>query len=377
MAKALLMQGNHACAEGAIAAGARFFAGYPITPSTEVAEVLSKRLPEVGGSFIQMEDEIAGMGTTLGAALTGVKSLTATSGPGLSLKQELLGYASMAEIPCVVVDVMRVGPSTGQPTQPSQSDLMAERWGSHGDRGVIAVSPASVQECFTLTVEAFNLSEKYRTPVMVLIDEIIGHMREKIVIPPQESLTIIDRKKPTLPPGEFLPFKPDADGVPPMPAFGDGYRYHVTGLVHNYKGLPDGSSAASRELIERLHTKITNHIDDIVKFDEENMDDAEIAIVAFGACARTAYAAIETARKEGIKAGLFRPITIWPSPEKQIRAIAEKAKAIIVAELNYGQYVYEVERIVAGKTKVISLAKWDNEAITPAEMLAAIKKANA
>jgi 2-oxoglutarate ferredoxin oxidoreductase subunit alpha len=232
-----------------------------------------------------------------------------------------------------------------------------------------------VPECFTLTIDAFNLAEKYRTPVVILLDEIIGHMREKIVIPAQESLEIIDRKKPTLPPGEFLPFKPDADGVPPMPAHGDGYRFHTTGLVHDYRGLPNGSSQTSHEFIDRLHTKITKNIDDIVKFETEQLDDAEVAVIAFGGTARTAYAAIESARQEGIKVGLFRPITIWPSPEKQIKALAQKVKKIIVAELNYGQYVQEVERIVAGEAQVISLAKWDNEAITPAEMLAAIKKA--
>lgn len=376
MAKALLMQGNTACAEGALAAGARFFAGYPITPSTEVAEQLAKRLPQVGGSFIQMEDEIAGMAATIGAALTGVKSLTATSGPGFSLKQELIGYASMAEVPCVIVNVQRVGPSTGQPTSPAQADIMQARWGSHGDRGVIALSPSSVPECFTLTVEAFNLAEKYRTPVVLLLDEIVGHMREKIEIPAQESLTIVNRKKPALPPGEFLPYKPEADGVPPMPAYGDGYRFHVTGLAHDYTGFPSGANSTSNELIARLHTKIYDHVDEIVTFEEQQLEDAEIAVVAFGGTARTAYAAIEMAREQGIKAGLFRPITIWPSPEKQLKTLAKKAKTIIVAELNYGQYVAEVERVVAGQAKVVSLAKWNNDPITPAEMLAAIKEAN-
>jgi 2-oxoglutarate ferredoxin oxidoreductase subunit alpha len=377
MAKAVLMQGNNACAEGALAAGARFFAGYPITPSTEVAEMLAKRLPQVGGTFIQMEDEIAGMAATIGAALTGVKSLTATSGPGFSLKQELIGYASMTEVPCVIVNVQRVGPSTGQPTSPAQADIMQARWGSHGDRGVIALSPSSVPECFSLTVEAFNLAEQYRTPVVLLLDEIVGHMREKIEIPDQASLEIVNRKKPTLPPGEFLPFKPEADGVPPVPAYGDGYRFHVTGLAHDYTGFPSGANSTSHELIARLHTKISDHIDDIVTFEELNMEDAEVAVVTFGGTARTAYAAIEMARQQGIKAGLFRPITIWPSPEKQLEALAKKVKTIIVAELNYGQYVNEVERIVAGQAKVVSLAKWNNDPITPAEMLAAIKEANA
>ncbi len=376
MAKAVLMQGNHACAEGALAAGARFFAGYPITPSTEVAELLAKRLPQVGGTFIQMEDEIAGMAATIGAALTGVKSLTATSGPGFSLKQELIGYASMAEVPCVIVNVQRVGPSTGQPTSPAQADIMQARWGSHGDRGVIALSPSSVPECFSLTVEAFNLAEKYRTPVVLLLDEIIGHMREKIEVPDTESLTIINRKKPALPPGEFLPYKPDADGVPPMPAYGDGYRFHVTGLAHDYTGFPSGANSTSHELIARLHTKITDHLEEIIHFEEQCLEDAEVAVIAFGGTARTAYAAVEMARGQGIKAGLFRPITIWPSPEEQIKALAKKVKTIIVAELNYGQYVDEIERIVAGQAQVVSLAKWNNDPITPQEMLAAITEAS-
>ncbi|MCX7781236.1 MAG: 2-oxoacid:acceptor oxidoreductase subunit alpha [Negativicutes bacterium] len=373
MAKAVLMQGNHACAEGAIAAGARFFAGYPITPSTEVAELLAKRLPQVGGSFIQMEDEIAGMAAIIGASLAGTKSLTATSGPGFSLKQELIGYASMAEVPCVIVNVQRTGPSTGQPTSPAQGDVMQARWGSHGDRGVIALSPSSVPECFTLTVEAFNLAEKYRTPVVLLLDEIIGHMREKFVMPDPASLTIVNRKKPALPPGEFLPYKPEADGVAPMPGYGEGYRFHTTGLVHDYTGFPSGSNAVTHELIERLHTKITNNIDDIVKYEALELDDAEVAVVAFGGTARSAYAAIESARAEGIKAGLFRPITIWPVPEKQLFTVAEKVKTIIVAEMNYGQYVGEVRRVVCGKANVVSLAKWNNDPITPNELLNAIK----
>lgn len=376
MAKAVLMQGNHACAEGALAAGARFFAGYPITPSTEVAELLAKRLPQVGGTFIQMEDEIAGMAATIGGALTGVKSLTATSGPGFSLKQELIGYAAMAEVPCVIVNVQRVGPSTGQPTSPAQADIMQARWGSHGDRGVIALCPASVPECYRLTVEAFNLAERYRTPVVLLLDEIIGHMREKFELPEPGTVKIINRKQPGLPPGVFRPYEPDPDGVPPMPAYGDGYRFHVTGLAHDYTGFPSGANATSQELIARLHTKITAHIDDIVTFEEQYTEDAAVAVIAFGGTARTAYAAIAGAREQGIRAGLFRPVTIWPSPAKQIAALAEKAKTIIVAELNYGQYVGEVERIVAGRARVVSLAKWNNDPITPAEMLAVIKEAS-
>lgn len=375
MAKAILMQGNNACAEGALAAGARFFAGYPITPSTEVAETLAKRLPQVGGTFIQLEDEIASMAAIIGGSLAGAKSLTATSGPGFSLKQELIGYASMAEVPCVIVNVQRTGPSTGQPTSPAQGDIMQARWGSHGDRGVIALSPSSVPECFHVTVEAFNLAEKYRTPVVLLLDEIVGHMREKFVMPDMDTLTVMDRKKPTLPPGEFLPFKPDADGVPPMPAFGEGYRFHTTGLIHDYTGFPTGSNEVTHEVIDRLHTKIKNHVDDIVKYEDFQLEDADVAVIAFGGTARSAYAAVESAREQGIKAGLFRPITIWPMAEKQISTLAQKARTIIVAEMNYGQYVGEVRQIVCAKTKVVSLAKWNNEPITPDELLAAIKAA--
>lgn len=373
MTKPVLMQGNQACAEGALAAGARFFAGYPITPSTEIAELLAKRLPQVGGTFIQMEDEMGSIAAVIGASLAGAKALTATSGPGYSLMQELIGYASMAEAPCVIVNVQRVGPSTGQPTSPAQGDVMQARWGTHGDRGVIALSPSSVPECYDIAVRAFNLAEKYRTPVILLMDEVIGHMREKITVPDPASLTIVNRKKPTVPPAEYLPYKPDADGVPPMAAYGSGYHFHVTGLVHDYTGFPAGSSAASRELIARLNKKIDDHADDIITYEEKQLDDAEVAVVAFGGTARTAYAALEEARAQGLKVGLFRPITIWPTPDAALQRLAGKVKAIIVAEMNYGQYVREVKRAVGDKTRVVSLAKWDNEPITPEQMLDSIK----
>lgn len=373
MTKPVLMQGNQACAEGALAAGARFFAGYPITPSTEIAELLAKRLPQVGGTFIQMEDEMGSIAAVVGASLAGAKALTATSGPGYSLMQELIGYASMAEAPCVIVDVQRVGPSTGQPTSPAQGDVMQARWGTHGDRGVIALSPSSVPECYDITVRAFNLAEKYRTPVILLMDEVIGHMREKITVPDPSTLTIVNRKRPTVPPEQYLPYKPDADGVPPMAAYGSGYHFHVTGLVHDYTGFPAGSSAASRELIARLNRKIDDHVDDIITYEEKQLDDAEVAVVAFGGTARTAYAALEQARAAGLKVGLFRPITIWPVPDAALQRLAGRVKAIIVAEMNYGQYVREVQRAVGDKTRVVSLAKWDNEPITPEQMIDSIK----
>ena len=372
MARVLLMQGNQACAEGALAAGVKFFGGYPITPSTEIAEIMAKRLPQVGGKFIQMEDEIAGIGAIIGASLTGKKVLTATSGPGFSLKQELLGYAAIAEIPMVIANVQRVGPSTGQPTSPSQGDVMQARWGTHGDHQIIALTPASVPECFSLTIKAYELSEKYRTPVIMLMDEIIGHMREKIELP--DSYDEIEqpiRKQPT-DKANFLAYKAEADGVPAMAAFGMGYHSHVTGLVHDETGFPNGAPAATVALTDRLNNKILNHLDDIVMYEEYCMEDAEIAVVAYGGTARTAYAAIDMAREQGIKVGMFRPITIWPFADKQIAALAQKVKTIIVPEMNCGQLVNEVKRVVAGQIPVIAYNKYNNEAITPTEMLQAI-----
>ena len=376
MPKVLLMQGNQACAEGAIAAGARFFGGYPITPSTEIAEIMAKRLPQVGGKFIQMEDEIGGIGAIIGASLTGKKVLTATSGPGFSLKQELLGYACIAEVPLVLVNVQRVGPSTGQPTSPSQGDIMQARWGTHGDHPMIALSPSSVPECFSLTIKAYELSEKYRTPVIMLMDEIVGHMRENIEMPDSyDEIKQPVRKHPTVAPKEYNPYEADSDLVPPMADFGTGYRYHVTGLVHDKTGFPDGSPAGTVNLTKRLQEKINTHLDDIVMAENYRMDDAKIAVVGFGGTARTVYAAVDMAREQGIKVGMFRPITIWPFAAKQIAELAEKVEKIIVPELNYGQYVHEVERVVGQKVPVISYTKYNNEAITPKEMLTAIRNA--
>ncbi|TCL38853.1 2-oxoglutarate ferredoxin oxidoreductase subunit alpha [Anaerospora hongkongensis] len=374
MSRVKLMQGNQAVAEGAIAAGVTFFGGYPITPSTEVAEALSKMLPAVGGKFIQMEDEIAGIGVIIGASLTGKKVMTATSGPGFSLKQELIGYACIAEIPMVIVNVQRMGPSTGQPTSPAQGDVMQARWGTHGDHSIIALTPGSVPECFDLTIKAYELSEKYRTPVILLLDEVVGHMREKIDLPDSyDTVVKPQRKLPQVSPSEYKAYKPDANLVPPMAPFGTGYRWHVTGLVHDEYGFPDGSPAATQKCIDRLHDKIYNNLDEIVLYENYLMEDAEIAIVAYGGTARTAYAAIDEARAKGIKAGLFRPITMWPFPAKQIQEIAGKVKQIIVAEMNYGQYVIEVERAVQGRVPVTLHAKYNSEAITPAELLATIE----
>ena len=373
MGKVLLMQGNQACAEGAIAAGVTFFGGYPITPSTEIAEILSKRLPEVGGKFIQMEDEIAGMAVVIGASLTGKKTMTATSGPGFSLKQELIGYASITETPVVIVNVQRVGPSTGQPTAAAQGDVMQARWGTHGDHPIIAISPSTVPECFWLTIKAYELSEKYRTPVIFLMDEIVGHMRERIELPDYAEVKQPMRKQPAVSPAEYKAFLADADGVPPMASFGTGYRYHVTGLVHDESGFPNGSAAATKKLLQRLHEKIEKNIDDVTLYEEYRMEDADIAVIAYGGTARSAYAAVDMAREAGMKVGLFRPITIWPFPEKQIAALAKKSKAIIVAEMNYGQLVQEVKAAICGQIPVNLLAKYDSDPISPKELFEAIK----
>ncbi len=374
MSKVLLMQGNKAVAEGAIAAGVKFFGGYPITPSTEIAEELSEMLPKVGGTFIQMEDEIAGIGVIIGASLTGKKVMTATSGPGFSLKQELIGYAAIAEVPLVIVNVQRVGPSTGQPTSPAQGDVMQARWGTHGDHPIIALTPASVPECFDLTIRAYELSEKYRTPVILLLDEVIGHMREKIQLPDYNSIKQPMRKKPTVQPEQYKAYKADADLVPPMADFGSGYRWHITGLVHDEYGFPNGSPKATKDCLDRLHAKIYNNLSDIVQIEEYRLEDADIAIVAYGGTARTAYATVDMARAQGLKVGLLRPITIWPFAQQQMQDLATKVKQIIVAEMNFGQYVMEVERAVAGKCPVTLHAKYNNEAITPEELLATVNR---
>ena len=379
MSRILLLQGNQAVVEGAIAAGVKFYGGYPITPSTEIAEQLALRLPQVGGKFMQTEDEIAGLGTVIGASMAGKKAMTATSGPGFSLKQEMLGLACIAEIPCVIVNVQRVGPATGQPTSPAQGEVMQTRWGTHGDHWLITISPSSVPECFELTLRAVALSEKYRCPVILLMDEVIGHMREKIELPDNyDEIPQAERKMPTCAPEEYLAYGcEDGSKVPAMAPFGSGYRWHVTGLVHDETGFPKGTGAATKESQDRLRTKLTDNMDDIVQVENYRMEDAEFAVVAFGGAARTAYEAVDMARAEGLKVGFVRPITIWPFAEKQMQDLAGKVKGILVHELNCGQYVLEVERAVAGKVPVSLFAKYDNESATPAELLAEIKKAMA
>lgn len=378
MSKVLLLQGNQAVVEGAIAAGVKFFAGYPITPSTEVAESLAEKLPKNGGKFIQMEDEIASMGAVIGASLTGKKVMTATSGPGFSLKQELIGYACAAEIPLVIVNVQRVGPSTGQPTSPSQGDVMQARWGTHGDHWLIALTPASVPECFELTLRAYVLSEKYRVPVILLMDEVIGHMREKIELPDDYSdFPQAERKQPDCAPEDFKAYATDESLVPAMPAFGSGYRWHVTGLVHDETGFPKGTPAATLAAANRQRAKLENNLDDIVQVENYRMEDADFAVVAFGGAARTAYETVDMARAEGLKVGLVRPVTIWPFAEAQMKELAGRVKGILVHELNCGQYVHEVERAVNGKVPVSLYAKYDNEPATPAQLLEEVKKAMA
>jgi len=368
------MNGDVACAEGAIAAGCRFFAGYPITPATEIAEHLSQRMPEIGGIYIQMEDEIASMAAVIGASYTGLKAMTATSGPGFSLMQENIGLAVMTETPCVVVDIMRGGPSTGQPTLPGQQDVMQAKWGSHGDYGIIAMSPSSVQEMFDLTVEAFNLSETYRVPTLLMGDEIVGHMWEKVVIPSAERIRTVNRKKPNVQREEYAPFMPDDDLVPPMACFGEGYHFHATGLTHDEYGYPKTvSSEIQTKLVRRLCEKISKNVDKIVKIEKVMLDDADIVVVAYGIVARAALSAVRKARSAGLKAGLLRLITLWPFPEEQVAEAAENAKMIVVPEMNCGQLVREVER-AAKCTPVSFLSKLGEDPHTPMEIFEAIRR---
>ncbi|MDA8211901.1 MAG: 2-oxoacid:acceptor oxidoreductase subunit alpha [Clostridia bacterium] len=371
--KPRLMQGNEACAEGALAAGVRFFAGYPITPSTEIAEILAERLPLLGGKFIQMEDEIASMAAVIGASLAGVKAITATSGPGFSLKQENIGFAAMAEVPCVVVNVQRTGPSTGVPTAAGQGDVLQARWGTHGDHPVIALCPSCVRETFELTVTAVNLSEKYRVPVILLMDEVIAHMREKVELPSPGEIKVIDRKKPRTPPEKFVPYQPDADGVPPMANFGEGYRYHVTGLIHDKMGFPTNKGPEIAGLVTRLTGKIEQNAADIIRWEGLYLEDAEVVVVAYGCVARSAREAVKKLRREGLNVGLFRPVTLWPFPAAEIAKRASRARGLVVAELNLGQLKLEVERASQGKTGVHFVGRIDGELLTPREIIAQVK----
>jgi len=347
----VLLQGNEACVWGAIRAGMKFYAGYPITPSSEIAEVASVLLPKHGGKFIQMEDEIAGIACAIGGSIAGLKSMTATSGPGFSLKQENLGYACIAEIPLVVVNIMRMGPSTGLPTSPAQGDLMQAKWGTHGDHPVICYYPTSVKEMYDYTIKAFNMAEKYRTPVQVMTDEVIAHMREGVDI--EETVEIIDREKPE--PGKpYFPFNyTDGAEIVPLAAFGSGFRFHITGLAHDKTGFPSNKPAVNDEMIRHIFNKVEKRKDEIAQSVEYFTQDAEVLLVACGCVARTSHYVVKQMRAQGIKVGLLVPKTIWPFPEKALKALSSKVKKIIVPELNMGQLIHEIERIVKNDCELI------------------------
>jgi 2-oxoglutarate ferredoxin oxidoreductase subunit alpha len=369
------LDGDQACAEGALAAGCRFFAGYPITPSTEIAERFAERIPEVGGVFIQMEDEMASMAAILGGAWGGKKTMTVTSGPGFSLMMENIGLGAMMEVPCVVANVQRGGPSTGLPTLPGQADMMQARWGSHGDYEIIALSPNSPQECFDLTIEAFNLSEQYRVPVMFMMDECVGHMTEKVSIPHSEDINIVERKWYEGPKEKYLPYALNGDLVPAMVKAGDGYRFHTTGLTHDERGYPDMNWQTQEKCVHRLVDKIRTNADALMKVETENLDGAEVVVVSYGISSRVAVPAIEQARQQGIRVGHLRLITVWPFPEKLIRDLAAKIKSFVTVEMNYGQMVFEVERCAAGKAKSFLVPHGGGWVHEPRDILRVIERA--
>ena len=372
--KSLLLQGNEAMAEGAIAAGCRFFAGYPITPASEIMERMSSRLPEVDGTFIQMEDEIASMGAVVGASLAGVKSMTATSGPGFSLMQENLGYACMTEVPCVVIDVMRGGPSTGLPTSPAQGDVLQARWGTHGDHPVIVLSVSTVKECFYVTITAFNLAEKYRVPVIILSDEVVAHSRETFTIPAADSIEVVDRITPNVPPEWYEPYEDTSRGVPPMAALGDGYRHHVTGLNHDSYGFPTGKPEEVEAFIRRQFRKITNGFHEIQLTKKYNLDDAEVMIIAYGSVARSARRAVAMARSHGLKVGLLQLVTLFPFPKNTTVKVMRECRAVLVPEMNIGQISREVKRVNPGATEVFKYNRIDGQLICPDEILEELMK---
>ncbi len=369
------MNGDEACCEGALAVGCRFFAGYPITPATEIAESMSRRLPQLGGVFIQMEDEIASMAAILGASWGGVKSMTSTSGPGFSLMMENIGLGICTETPCVVCNVQRGGPSTGLPTLVAQSDMMQARWGSHGHYEIIALCPASPQEMFDMTIRAFNLSEFYRLPVIILADEVIGHMNERVVIPREDEIEIISRRKPSVSREDYLPYDADADGIAPMANCGDGYRIHVTGLTHDDRGYPAMDAKAQERMVSRLVDKIRNNRDKIISTKNMYLDDAEVVVVSYGISARSSMQAVRNARNEGIKAGFIKLETIWPFPEELIRSIAPQVKAMIMAEINGGQMVLELERSSGGACPVSLVSNYGGAILHPGLIQSAIAKA--
>ena len=366
--KVLLLQGNEALAEGALAAGCRFFAGYPITPASEIAEHMALKLPALGGTFIQMEDEIASMGAVIGASLAGVKAMTATSGPGFSLMQENIGFACMAETPCVIVDVMRGGPSTGLPTLASQGDVMQARWGTHGDHPIIVLAVSSVRDCFETALFAFNLAEKHRVPVIILSDEVVAHTRETFVPPPPGEIEVFDRLKPTVPPEWYRPYEDTGTGVPPMAAFGDGYRHHVTGLTHDERGFPTQRSDEIDALVRRHFRKITQGFHEIQRVENFMLEDAEIAVIAYGSVARSARRAVLEAREHGVKAGLLQLITLFPFPRRCVEKVLKQCRAVLVPEMNIGQISREVKRVQRDSSRVETLNRVDGSLITPREI---------
>jgi len=370
----LLLQGNEAVVEGALKAGCNFFAGYPITPATEISEILSVRLPQLDGTFIQMEDEIASIGAVIGASLAGAKAMTATSGPGFSLMQENIGFAVIAEVPCVIVNAMRGGPSTGLPTMPSQSDVMQARWGTHGDHPIIALCPSTIRECYDLTIKAFNYSEKFRVPVLLLVDEVVAHMREKITIYEDEDVEIFNRVKPTVPPEWYIPFEDTPKGVPAMANFGDGYRYHVTGLTHDIRGFPTSRPDEIDPFIRRLFRKVSQNFADIQIGEFYQTDDADITIIAYGCVARSARRAAADGRERGLKVGVLKMNTIWPFMRASVEKVLRTSKVVIVPEMNMGQISREVKRVNKGDAKVFTINKVDGKIITPQEILSRIKE---
>ena len=371
--KEKLLQGNEAVVEGALYAGCRFFAGYPITPATEISEVMSQRLPAVDGTFIQMEDEIASMGAVIGASLAGAKSMTATSGPGFSLMQENIGYACIAEVPCVVVNVMRGGPSTGLPTSPAQGDIMQARWGTHGDHPAIALCPSTIRECYELTIKAFNFSEKYRNPVILLLDQVVAHMREKITLG-DDRIDIFNRVKPTVPPEWYIPYEDTPFGIPPMANFGEGYRYHVTGLTHDVRGFPTSRPDEIDPFIRRLFRKISQNFSDLQIGESLMIEDADVSVIAYGCVARSAKRAVIDARERGIKAGLLKINTIWPFMRIQVEKVLKTSHCVIVPEMNMGQISREVKRVNKGDAKVFTINKVDSTIITPTEIFNRIRE---
>jgi 2-oxoglutarate/2-oxoacid ferredoxin oxidoreductase subunit alpha len=362
------IHGDAACAEGGLAAGCRFFAGYPITPATEVAERMSRRLPQVGGVYVQMEDEIASMAAILGASWGGMKSMTSTSGPGFSLMMENIGLGMMTETPCVVIDVQRAGPSTGLPTLVGQADVMQARWGSHGDYGCIALAPQSPQECFDLTIQAFNLAETYRQPVFVMSDEVVGHTTEKVVIPRREDIEVVDRVRPRQSQRDYLPFDSLGPLPAPMAVAGEGYHVHVTGLTHDERGYPVITDVVQERNVRHIVDKIRNNASKIIQLEKVHLDDAEVVIVAYGCSARVARQAVENSRARGRKVGLLRLVTLWPFPSPLIRDLAKRVKAFVVPEINYGQMAYEVERTSQGNAEVLLMALMGGSIHTPQEI---------